>query len=64
MLSEKQIEELKTAIFMDGVDAIDNFLGFDCPCADKDTIDNMMDDVIMQMPEEDLLAFYARYIVQ
>lgn len=62
-ITEKMCEELKREIFMDGSEAIDNFLDFECPYDDKDTIDRLMDEVISQMPPEEFMKFYCEYFM-
>lgn len=60
-MNDKTIEELKTALFMGGTDAIDDFLGYECPYDDKDTIDNLFDEVIEQMPDDIFAEYYKKY---
>ena len=55
-------EELKMAIFMSGVEAIDDFLGYEHDVEeDKDVIDARMDEVLCQMPEEEINKYYEKY---
>ena len=62
IMTEKMREELKQAIFDNGVEAIDDFLGYEHNTnEEKDTIENRMDEVLSQMPEEEFLAFYEKY---
>lgn len=55
-------EKLKHEIFMNGIEAIEDFLGYEIdPEEDKDTIDSRMNKVLVQMPKEDIMAFYRKY---
>jgi hypothetical protein len=64
-VADKRFAELKKELFMDGPDAIANFLGFDYnPEWDDDTIENAMDDAYAQMPDEELEEFYVEYNIQ
>ena len=50
---DKRFEELKRELFDWGYDYIEEFLGCEIDYDwDKDTIDNLMDEVYQQMPEE------------
>lgn len=61
-MTEKMYEELKNAIWDNGVEAIDDFLGYEHDVEeDKDTIENRMDEVLDQMPEEEVIEFYNKY---
>lgn len=61
-MNEKMCDELKQAIFDNGVEAIDDFLGYEHDVnEEKDTIENRMDEVLSQMPEEESLALYNKY---
>lgn len=61
-MTEKMYEELKNAIWDNGVEAIDDFLGYEHDVEeDKDTIENRMDEVLDQMPEEEVMEFYNKY---
>ena len=62
-----RFENLKSALFDAGTDAIGDFLGIDlsAPGYDgmgKDAIDNLMDQIYEQMPQEELEKFFARYL--
>lgn len=62
-----RFENLKSALFDAGTDAIEDFLGIDlsAPRYDgmgKDAIDNLMDQIYEEMPQEELEEFYARYL--
>jgi hypothetical protein len=61
----KKFEELKSALFNWGNDYIEEFLGSEYDSDwDKDTIDNAMDEVYMQMPEEELNKFYEKFNIK
>lgn len=61
-MTERMYEELKNAIWDNGVEAIDDFLGYEHNVEeDKDTIENRMDEVLDQMPEEEAMEFYNKY---
>ena len=62
---DKRFEELKTALFNWGTDYIEEFLGFEIDSDwEKDTIDNAMDEVYEQMPEEELEIFYEKFCIK
>ena len=55
-------EALKQALFMEGLEAIEDFLGYEInPEEDKDVTDLRMDEVLDQMPDEEFEAFYNKY---
>lgn len=55
-------EELKNAVWMNGVEAIDDLLGYEHDVnEDADTTENRMDEVLDQMPEDEFLMFYNKY---
>lgn len=61
----KRFEELKSTLFNWGIDYIEEFLGFEVnPNWEKDTIDNAMDEVYEQMPEEELEKFYKKFCIK
>ncbi len=61
---DKRFEELKTELFNWGNDYIEEFLGFEIDSNwEKDTIDNAMDEVYEQMPEEELKEFYKKFLI-
>ena len=56
-------EALKQALFMEGLEAIEDFLGYEInPEEDKDVTDLRMDEVLDQMPNEEFEAFYNKYV--
>ena len=62
---DRRFEELKSVLFNWGTDYIEEFLGFEIYSAwGKDTINNAMDEVYEQMPEEDLEVFYAKFCIK
>lgn len=59
---DKRFEELKSELFNWGTDYIEEFLGFEIDSDwEKDTIDNAMNEVYEQMPEEELEVFYQKF---
>lgn len=61
----KRFEELKKELFDWGYDYIEEFLGFEIDYNwDKDTIDNLMDEVYEQMPKEKLEVFYQKFNIE
>ena len=59
---DKRFEELKSELFNWGTDYIEEFLGFEIDSDwEKDTIDNAMNEVYEQMPEEELEVFYHKF---
>ena len=62
-LDEDFYEELKTELFKNGMDALEDFAGMDLSnYDDKDTLDNILDDVLFQMPDEEVIKFYRKYL--
>lgn len=63
-LSDDDMEVLKRNLFMEGIDVLSDFLGTELSGnEDKDTIDSMLNEVIDQMPDEELIMFFRRYVV-
>ena len=58
--SDEKWEILKKELFMRGIEALDDFIGNEAP-DDKDVVDNMLDQVAAQMPDEELFGFYEKY---
>lgn len=59
------VEELKRAMFMNGRDDIEDFLGTEIPDSmEPDTIDNFMDEILEQMPPEDLNNYFKKYSIE
>lgn len=62
-LTDEQFEALKSELFNHGTEAIEDFLGTEVPEDwEKDTIDNMMDEIADQMPDIEQLRFYQKYV--
>lgn len=62
IMTNQMYEELKNAIWDNGVEAIDDLLGYEHDVEeDKDVIENRMDDVLDQMPDDIALIFYNKY---
>lgn len=56
-------EALKQALFMEGLEAIEDFLGYEINSEeDKDVTDLRMDEVLDQMPDEEFETFYNKYV--
>ena len=61
---DTRFEELKKELFMQGLYSVEEFLGFEISNDwDGCTIENAMNDVYEQMPEEDLEEFYKRFCI-
>ncbi len=59
---EKKCEELKRALFIHGNDAISDFLDIELSgFEEKDTLDNLIDDAIAQMPDDVFDSYYKAY---
>lgn len=55
-------EELKAAVWDNGVEAIDDLIGYESnPEEDPDVVENRMDMVLDQMPPEEFMKFYNKY---
>lgn len=62
---DSAVEELKRAMFMNGRDDIEDFLGTEIPDSmEPDTIDNYMDEILEQMPPEDLNNYFKKYGIE
>ena len=62
---DKRFEELKRELFNWGIDYIEEFLGFEIDYDwEKDTIDNAMDEVYEQMPDDELEVFYEKFCIE
>lgn len=62
MDSKTKFEQLKSALFAAGMEAIDDFLGYAHPAEeDKDVTDRRMDEVWDQMPWEELEKYYTKH---
>lgn len=61
-ITEEMYEELKHELFMNGVEAIDDFLGYEHNVEeDTDVTESRMDEVLDQMPNDIFLQFYDKY---
>lgn len=59
---EKMYEDLKTNLFENGVDAIEDFLGYEIdPNEDKDVIENRLNSKIAEMSEIEAQNYYNKY---
>ncbi|WP_418434116.1 hypothetical protein [Anaerotignum lactatifermentans] len=62
---DKRFEELKEALFSWGMDYIEEFLGFEIDNDwEKDSIENAMDEIYEQIPEEELETFYQKFCIK
>lgn len=62
-MTNEMYEELKNAVWQNGVEAVDDLLGYEHDVEeDSDTTENRMDEVLNQMPEEEALEFYNKYV--
>lgn len=59
--SDERWETLKRELFMNGSEALEEFLGELDENLEKDTIENMLDEISAQMPDEELFRFYIKY---
>lgn len=65
IIQKNMIETLKTELFMNGIDALEDFLGHKLPDTyDKDVCDNECDEIIAQMPDDIFMEFYNKYVTQ
>lgn len=56
------LEQLKTALFCHGYEAVSDFLGYDYPAEeDEDTTDRRLDEALDQMPGDELKKFLDKY---
>lgn len=62
VITEEMFDELKAAVWNNGVEAIDDLLGYECnPEEDPDVIESRMDMVLDQMPPDVFMDFYNSY---
>ena len=61
--SDEKWELLKKELFMNSTEALEGFLGCDIP-DDKDVLENMLDQIADQMPDEELYEFYSKYCLK
>ena len=63
--SDEKWEILKQELFMNGTEALEEFLGNDIDeNLEKDSIEKMLDEVAGQMPDEELYKFYSKYCLE
>lgn len=61
-MTEKMYKELKTAVLKNGVDAIDNLLGYKHDVNESlDIIEEHITEVLNQIPEDIALEFFYKY---
>ena len=61
---DKRFEKLKRELFNWGRDYIEEFLGFEIDYDwDEEAIDNAMDEIYEQMPDEELEVFYQKFCI-
>ena len=64
VFSEEKLERLKEELFDNGIEAIEEFCGCGIPeYYEKDSIDNMMDEIASQMSTKELFQFYEKYFL-
>lgn len=61
---DKRFEELKRELFSWGLDYIEEFLGFEADGYSSDELENLMDQVYENMPEDELEEFYAKFCIE
>ena len=61
-MTPERVEKLKQALFVRGTEARDDFCGVPTINMDKDAVENLMEQVIDQMPEEEFERFYEKYV--
>lgn len=60
-----RFEKLKKELFNYGTDYIEEFLGYEIDSDwEKDVVDNLMDEVYKQMPEEEIKVFYEKFCIE
>lgn len=62
VITDEMCEELKAAIWDNGIEALDDLIGYESnPEEDPDVVENRMDIVLDQMPPEEFMKFYNKY---
>lgn len=61
-ITDEMIEALKRELFMCGANAIEDFIGHDLDFSDDEDLDEYMNEVIEQIPEEDFMRYYEKYV--
>lgn len=59
--TEEKWETLKRKLFMHGRKALEDYLDTDTENLDKDSIENLLDQVSEQMPDEESFRYYSKY---
>lgn len=60
--SDIMYEELKKAVFDAGADAVEDLIGHPLTFANDDEMSEAMDDALDQMPDEEQIEFYRKYV--
>ena len=61
--SDEKWAILKKELFMNGTESLTDFIGDKVP-DDNDTVDNLLDQIAEQMPDEELYKFYEKYCLE
>lgn len=62
---DERFEKLKSELFSWGYEYVEEFLGYEIDYNwEKDTLDNLMDEVYGQMPNEELEVFYQKFNIK
>lgn len=59
--TEEKWETLKRKLFMQGRKALEDYFDTDTENLDKDSIENLLDQVSEQMPDEESFRYYSKY---
>lgn len=63
-ITETMWEELKKELFMNGREGLEDFLDFELPDDfDKDVVENQLNKIKEQMPQDILIIFYKKYVL-
>ena len=62
-ITDEISEKLKSKLFSNGIETIEEFAAMDLSFEEKDTIDNILDDVISQMPLEEFTKWYKQLMM-
>lgn len=63
IFSDEKWAILKKELFMNGTESLTDFIGDKVP-DDNDTVDNLLDQIAEQMPDEELYKFYEKYCLE
>lgn len=64
VVRQTEWSDLKKCLFINGSDAISDFLGYNYDGnEDKDVTENRLDEAYMQMPREEFVRFYRQYVL-